>query len=491
MLSVAASVPRAGAPVSPRCGFFMSLSLSHLAFLVGTVAAALFLGLRAGRGAKTAEGFSLAGRSSGVAVIAGGIAGTVIGGAATIGTAQLAYNMGLSAWWFTLGSGIGFILIGKFYARPLRRSGLETVSQFLVAGYGRGAGPIASLASSLGILFSAVASALSAIPMFGALFGLSTPASAGLIVLLVVGYVAFGGMRGAGVAGLFKLVVIWLTLFAAGVVALAQLAALPDAAARFPAFPWFSLFGRGPWQTWGNLFSLIVGIICTQTYIQALYAASDSRTAAIGAYAAAAITIPVGLPSVAIGMAMRAAHPEMPPILALPMFLLENMPPAIAGIGIGGLMLSVVGSIAGLTLGIGTMISRDIGQAVLGLSRDRDILRLNRASVLVVTAIAALIAATHLDSYVLDWNYMSMALRGAGIFIPLSLAVFAPKRLPAAWAVASMAASTLAAMAGKLVFAWPVNPLYVGVAVSAAVVGAGLLAARAARPSGKDVSPGE
>ncbi|MBN2751086.1 MAG: sodium:solute symporter family protein [Rhodospirillaceae bacterium] len=454
----------------------MSLSLTHLLFLIGTITTALILGVRAGRGTKTAEGFSLGGRSSGVAMIAGGIAGTVIGGAATIGTAQLAYNMGLSAWWFTLGSGIGFILIGTFYARPLRHSGLETISQFLVLNYGRGAGPIASLASSLGILFSAVASALSAIPMIGTLFGLSSTTSAIIIVVLVIGYVAFGGMKGAGIAGLFKLAVIWFTLFASGGVAVVFL--VKQTHVVFPTFPWFSLFGRGTGQTFGNLFSLIVGIICTQTYIQALYAASDSRTAAIGAYTAALITIPVGLPSVAIGMAMHISHPDIPPILALPLFLLENMPPIIAGIGIGGLMLSVVGSIAGLTLGIGTMISRDIGQALFGLSRDRDILRLNRGSVLIVTIIAAWIAVTHLDSYVLDWNYMSMALRGAGIFIPLSLAIFAPKRLPASWAVASMAISTVAAIASRLIFAWPINPLFIGVAVSTILVGCGLLHAR-------------
>jgi SSS family solute:Na+ symporter len=456
----------------------MSLSLVHLIGLIGTIAAALFLGMRAGRDAKTAEGFSLGGRSSGVAVIAGGIAGTVIGGAATIGTAQLAYSLGLSGWWFTLGSGIGFVLIGAFYARPLRRSGLETVSQYLVLNYGRGAGPIASIASSLGILFSTVASALAAISMIGLLFGLSTQVAALAIVVLVVGYVAFGGMKGAGVAGLFKLVVIWATLFVAGVAAVLFLAEVPDFSTRFPDFPWFSLFGSGIPQTLGNLFSLIVGIVCTQSYIQALYAASDSRTAAIGAYTAAAITIPVGLPSVAIGMAMRVIHPEMPPILALPMFLLENTPPIVAGIGLGGLMLSVVGSIAGLSLGIGTMMARDIGQEILGLSRDRDILRLNRATVLAVTAVAAWVAATHLDTYVLDWNYISMALRGAGIFLPLTLAVFAPQRLPARWAVISMAVSTLAAVAAKLVFSLPVNPLFVGVAVSAVLVGIGLAFAR-------------
>ncbi len=461
----------------------MSMTFVHFVFLAATVAVALGLGARAGRKTRTAEGFSLGGRSSGAGVVAGGIAGTVIGGAATIGTAQLAFSIGLSGWWFTLGSGIGFLIIGTFYARPLRHSGLETVSQYLARTYGPAAGPIASLASSLGILFSAVASALAAIPMIAAMTGLSPLLSAVAIVVLVVAMVAFGGLRSAGVAGLFKMLVLWTTLFAAGGLAVATLHGLPDFSERFPETPWLSLFGRGVWQSLGNVFSLIVGIICTQTYIQALYAASDSRTAAVGAYTAAAITIPVGLPSVAVGMAMRVLHPDIAPVLALPMYLVEALPAPVAGVAIGGLMLSVVGSIAGLTLGIGTMISRDIGQALLGLTRDKDILRLNRACVVAVTVAAAWIALTHLDSYVLDWNYMSMALRGAGVFIPLTLAVFAPGRLPPAWGVAALALATLAAAGTKLLPGLPVTPLYAGLATSALVAAAGLLASpRRAQP---------
>ena len=378
---------------------------------------------------------------------------------------------------FTLGCGVGFILIGRFYARPLRTSGLETVAQYLTINYGREAGLVASCASSLGILFSAVASALSAIPMLSMLFGLPRVFSGGIIIILVIGYVLVGGVKGAGAAGLFKLGVIWMTLFSAGAVAMVFLYHQPDFGTRFPAYPWFSLVSRGVWQTGGNLFSLIVGIVCTQSYIQALYAASDSRTAAMGAYTAAAISIPLGLPSVAIGMAMRVIHPGIEPVLVLPAFLIEHMPPVIAGIGIGGLLLSVVGSIAGLALGIGTMVARDIGQAVLGVTSDRSLLRLNRATVLMVASISVWIAEAHIDSYVLDWNFMSMALRGAGVFLPLSLAIITPHRLPARWAILSMVASTLAAVAAKLIFHIPVNPLFIGLAVSLLVVFGGIASA--------------
>ena len=65
-------------------------------------------------------------------MVAGSIAATIIGGAATIGTAQGGFTFGFAAWWFTLGSGIGFLIMAAFYARPLRKSGLTTISEYLV-----------------------------------------------------------------------------------------------------------------------------------------------------------------------------------------------------------------------------------------------------------------------------------------------------------------------------------------------------------------------
>ena len=110
-------------------------------------------GIYAGRKIKSADDYALGGRSAGIGMVAGSIIGTIVGGAATIGTAQLGFQLGLTAWWFTLGSGIGFIIMGLFYARPLRNSGLMTISEFLVVNFGKKAGPIASLSATAGIFF--------------------------------------------------------------------------------------------------------------------------------------------------------------------------------------------------------------------------------------------------------------------------------------------------------------------------------------------------
>lgn len=453
----------------------ISLSLVHWTSLAVTLAIILAITVYSTRSVRSAVEFSLCGRSSGAMLIAGGISGTCIGGSATIGTAQMAYSFGLSAWWFTLGEGLGLIVLAAFYAYPLRKSGLETLPQYLGRHYGRHAAPLTSLISSLGILFSAVASVLSGIAMVGLVFGMASWQAALLIVVMVVACVCVGGLKGAGVSGLLKMAVLWVTLFAAGAVATLALGRMPDFDAVFPAFPWFSPIARGLPDCLGNVASLIVGMICTQTYIQAVYSASDTKVAAVGTLVAAAITIPVGLPSVAIGMAMHAFHPDIKPILALPMYLVLYLPAWLGGIGLAGILFSIVGSVAGLALGIGTMLANDIGRSLFHLAEGSRTLRMNRVIVFAVSVLATVIALTNADSYVLDWNYMSMALRGGGVFVPMTLAIFWPRRLSAFWAVLSMAFSTALAVVGRFCLDLPVNPLFTALAASLAIVGLGLV----------------
>jgi solute:Na+ symporter, SSS family len=454
----------------------LRLTTIQLASLVFTTFAVVGLGAFSARTIKSAEGYSLNGRSAGVGLITGGITGTVIGGSATVGTAQMAAVFGLSAWWFTLGSGLALIILAAFYAQPLRRTGLATIPQYLSKIYGHQAGVLASLISSLGILFSIVASALSGIHLIAAIFATSHTSAAAIIVLLVIAYVVFGGMKGAGVSGLLKMMVLGVALLVAGLAATVSLYRMPDLSTSLPMYPWFSLLGRGTAETAGNALSLLVGVICTQTYVQAVYSASDARTAAIGTITAAVITIPVGLPSIAVGMFMHLQHPDIAPVLALPVYLMTYMPGWIGGIGLAGILLSIVGSIAGLALGIGTMIANDIGRDLFGVRSDARVLLINRTSVAAVTCVALVIALCSLNSYVLDWNYMSMALRGGGVFLPLSLAVFRPGALDARWSTISMLASTVAAVLCWFILPGSINPLFAGLAVSCGLISLALLA---------------
>jgi len=447
----------------------MNFSTVHLFGFFATIMIVFAVGIYSARKVKSAESFSLGGRSAGPAIVLGTIAGTIIGGSATIGTTQFAYSVGLSAWWYTLGAGISFLIMGIFYARPLRKTGLETISQYLVLNYGRPMGPLTSVISSVGIFFSLVASGLSAIHLLTTLFGFTPWQAAVITVFLVAVYVFWGGMQGTGLSGLLKIAIIYVTLFTAGWYAFQSLQQLPSLETAFPSPMWFSLVGD-MWGSLGNVFSLIVGIVCTQTYIQAIFAARDSQTALIGTCTAAVITIPVGLPAVAIGMFMRVNYPDILPIDALPLYMMHHMPAWLGGIGLAGLLISVVGSIAGLLLGVSTMVARDIFCGVYGVSDNRRLLWINRTTIVVVAFCAMLTALANMQSFVLTWNYLSMALRGAGVFLPLTLAVFLPGVLKKKWAISSMVVSTLFAITGYSLLSFSVNPLFAGLTVSLLII---------------------
>lgn len=444
----------------------MPLSLIQIALMILTIAVAISGGIYAARSVHSADGYSLGGRSAGVPMVAGTIAGTCIGGGATVGTAQLAGTIGLSAWWFTIGTGLAFIIMGLFYARPLRGTALETISQYLVLNYGKGAGHFTTAVSSLGIFFSAVASCLPGIAIFAALTGMPAWIAALLFTALVACYGFFGGLKSAGVGGMVKAAILWSSLSIAGALAWNGITETPEASALLPAYPWFSLLGNGVQNALVSVFSLLVGVLCTQSYIQAIFSASNPRTASVGAFTAALITIPVGLPCAMIGMYMHVAHPDVSPLLALPTYLLTEAPVVLGSVAMGGIMLSLIGSVAGLSLGIGTMLTKDFFAKLLRVSDDASMLRLSRVVVLGVILASCSFALFNEGSQVLFWNYLSMALRGGGIFLPLTIAVFRPQAVAPRLALFSMLVSTGAAVVAAAIHT-SISPLFIGLGVSA------------------------
>ena len=77
--------------------------------IIITITAILAISVFSGKAVKTKKANSV--------VVAGAIMGTLVGGSSTVGTAQLAYEYGMSAWWFTLGAGIACLILALVYAK--------------------------------------------------------------------------------------------------------------------------------------------------------------------------------------------------------------------------------------------------------------------------------------------------------------------------------------------------------------------------------------
>lgn len=430
-------------------------------FLI-TIAVMLWVAVASARRVRTAGDFSLAGRRAGGLNVAGGILGTLVGGAATIGTAQLAYLHGLSAWWFTLGAGIACLFLGLGLAPTLRGGMVATIPQFISRYHGQRARVCASLFSALGMFIHIVAQLLAGGALLSTLFDLSLAGGALIALLLTALFTVGGGMRSAGPLGVVKTTLIYAIMLAGGMMVVAG-GGLAELERALPPFPWFSLFGCGVSNGISDLCSLLVGVVSTQTYLQSIFSARDTAAARNGALISALLMPPLGLLGIVIGMYMRVHAPGIDSAKALPLFLAGHFHPALAGVAFAALLVAAVGTAAGLAMGVGTTLYVDVvAKLIRGADHELALMRLLTLGAL-VASFGVLISDP--DSAIMKWSFLSMGLRGATLFLPLLLAIFLGERTSARGGALSIyAAPTAVIIAGAL--SSPLPPLYVGLAVS-------------------------
>ncbi|MDD3654741.1 MAG: sodium:solute symporter family protein [Desulfotomaculaceae bacterium] len=453
-----------------------SLTIWHLFSIIATLTMVSLAGVYAGRKVKNASDFSVGGRKAGPILIAGTVTGTLIGGASTIGTAELAFKFGLSAWWFTLGAGLACLLLSVLIAGPLQDSELETVPQFLVKTYGPVAGPLASIFSSTGIFINIMAQILSAIALLGSMFALNPVYAAFITVFLVVCYVFFGGFMGTGIVGFVKLILIYGSLLITGVLAYTKAGGLAGLTQSFPPFPWFSLFGRGLSADAAAGFSVMVGVLSTQTYWQAMFSGKNVQAARRGAWLSALLMLPCGLAGIAVGMYMKLSFPDMPAAEALPAFVLKFLPPWLGGVVLAVLLVAVIGTAAGLALGVSTMLTNDFYKKFINTKASgRHLLTVSRVVLVAVTGSTILLVIGNLKTMILEWSFLSMGLRGATIFLPLMGAIFFRKYVSPTAGVLALVVGPMTDLIWKIAFPNIMDPLYAGLLASFLVLALGSL----------------
>ena len=115
----------------------MSADLSTLdtAIIFAYLVAMILIGLYASRKQDSVEDYFVASGTLGSLSIACLWMASWVGGAAIVGTAAKAYEIGLSASWYTTAMAIGCLLFGIFFAARIKRLGSEhkllTYPQFM------------------------------------------------------------------------------------------------------------------------------------------------------------------------------------------------------------------------------------------------------------------------------------------------------------------------------------------------------------------------
>ena len=489
------------------------VSTIHIIGVLLTVALLLAVSWLSGRKVKDAHSFTTGG-NSGSWMVCGALLGTLAGGQSTIGTAQLAFYYGVSAWWFTIGAGLGALVLGLFYAGPLRRSGCTTLLEIVSREYGHKAETVGSMLFLIGIFISIVSQVLSSSAMLSSLLGinlvLAALASAVLIMLLVL----FGGIRSAGAGGIVKLILLYVSSLVAGVVVwriaggFTGLRDSIDAVYQYPSLAdvnglsdiesiherYGSPFARGFFKDMGGCLSLILGVVSTQTYAQCIWSASTTRKARRGAILCALFMPIIGAACTLVGLYMRGHYitsdelmwiercgEQIPTelgvigssALAFPVFVLNHLPAWLGGLLLGTMLINILGCGSGLSLGASTILVRDVygnfkrrmGMKTSPLSQ----LAQTRLSIVGLLTVAFLVAITFSGTFINDLGFLSLGLRAVASLFPLCFALWYPGSFKPSRVLLSMPAGVTAMLIANFT-SLPGDAVYYGLAVSLAII---------------------
>lgn len=488
--------------------FCAVITTVHLIGVIATVALLLLVSWLSGRNVKDAKGFMTGGSAGGWAV-GGAMLGTLAGGQSTVGTAQLAFCYGLSAWWFTLGAALGALVLGVVYAGPLRRSGCTTLLEVVGREYGRKAETTGSVLSMVGIFISIVAQVLTAAAMIGSLFKLPALLSFILGAALILLFVLFGGIRSAGASGLVKLVLLYTCSLVAGYVVWRLAGGLgglrSGLEAVFQASPtlasesgitdvesihrrYGSMVARGPLKDLGGALSLILGVVSTQSYAQCIWSAASTPKARRGALLCTLCMPIIGAACTLAGIymrghfvtaaelaAMQEAGETLPAGLgviassaqAFPAFILQYLPHWVGGIMLGTLLINIIGCGSGLALGAATILVRDVFSNLQrkGAPGRMSQLTQTRLSIVGLLALAVLFAVSADKQFINDLGFLSLGLRAVAILFPLSFALWLPGRFRPRSVLLSMPLGVAAMLAAHFL-SLPGDALYYGLGIS-------------------------
>ena len=422
-------------------------------------------------------------------VVAGVIMGTLVGGSSSIGTAQLAYTYGMSAWWFTLGAGIACLILALVYAKPLRRTGCATLVGIIRREYGDATGMTVSVLSATGTFINIISQLISATAVIAVVIPtMGINAAVAIAVVFMILYVIFGGTKGTGMVGIVKMVLLYVTMIACGALVLYLVGGAGPFVDMVKAIDnpegvrFFSLFARGVSTDGGACLSLILGVLTTQTYAQGVLSGRTDRDGVGGALASAFLIPPIGVGGILVGLYMRAnaaLYPGMVAKTALTTFVTAHMPPLLAGVILGALFVAVVGTGAGLALGISTIINNDIVKRLTRRFDDeKKASALSKVWIVAVLAAAGLLSCGALGDTILQFAFMSMGLRGAVVFTPLLCALWLPGKVHRRYAIASAIVGPVMVLIFGLWKVFPVDSLFIGIAASMVIMGTGLALGR-------------
>lgn len=408
-----------------------------LVYMAVTVAIGLFASRKKTEEKQSNDDFLMASKSLGPVVLAGTLFAANTGGASTTGIATNVFQYGLSASWYVIAGGIGFVLV-SFIAPYFRRAQANTVPEIISKRYGK-ASHIFTAFTSISALFMATgAQFIATASIINVVTGFDFETAAIVSTIVVVIYTMFGGFKSVTATNLMHVLFITVGMTIAmfvmvnnpevgGFGALFEKArVMQDAAGNNMDI--LSMTKIGGTTIIGYIAMYFMTFPTGQEIVQTYCSAKDGKAAKLGSILAGVVSAAYAIVPAIIGLLAYVCIDGY--VLAgsqknaLAQATITFAPSILAGVVLAAIVAATMSSASGNMIGTATMFTNDVFTPYInkGVKDDKKEIWISKVTMLVVGVVGLFIALK--ASNVISVMMGAFALRSAGPFAAFICGLF-------------------------------------------------------------------
>ncbi|MCI8659838.1 MAG: sodium:solute symporter family protein [Lachnospiraceae bacterium] len=442
-----------------------SIQITALVIILLYMAATVAIGLIVSKVKQSKEAkqsnddFLMASKSLGPVVLAGTLFAANTGGASTTGIATNVYTYGLSACWYVIAAGVGFVLV-SFIAPYFRKAQANTVPEIISKRYGK-ASHIFTAFTSIAALFMATgAQIIATASIINVVTGLSFQTAAIITTVVVIVYTMVGGFKSVTAANLMHVIFITVGMTIAMFIMVNNsevggFGALFERANQVSAdmgggLDLLSMTKIGIPTVIGYIAMYFMTFPTGQEIVQTYCSAKNGKAAMTGSLIAGVLSAVYAIVPAIIGLlaytcidgyALGGAQKN-----ALAEATIRFAPSIVAGLVLAAIVAATMSSASGNMIGTATMFTNDIFTPYInkGQKDDQKEVWISRVTMVIVGLVGLFVALT--ASNVISVMMGAFALRSAGPFAAFICGIFYKNVTQRAGFISIMAGTIVAAV---------------------------------------------
>ena len=437
----------------------------------------LGIGFYASRKQETVEDYFLGGGKIGTLSIACLWVASWVGGAAIVGGTATAYEFGISAGWYTMSMAIGCVLFGLFFAKQVKRAGLQekmlTYPDFIESRYDSRTRIVATITTIVAFIAFAAGQLAAAAAILQTLLGWDYPAALALASGIIVLYTATGGLLAVTYTDWIQVLLLFVGIVFIGI---------PVAISKGGTWAAFTTtlpdvyFDPGGWG-WPTILALAVSIPLSffvgMDSFTRTFSAKSEEAARNGALIAAAFLVPMAVGAVWLGMTSAILFPDAESSGILSPFILQEFPIGLKVLVLVGVLAALMSTADICILTASANITVDIYKRYMNPDvTPKKLFRMSIGASLTIGTLAAVMAWGMRD--VIGILLVAFTVNSAGLFLPTVAMVYMAtvNKAAAFWSITLSLATVLTLYVGSIVSdreVFSMDPLWPGLAVSLVV----------------------